>query len=336
MAIYLSRNVFILPDLLAKWPWKRNINPHHLQAKTESSAWIQGIIASTPPVQRAFALGNFELLASLAYPLENKDVLRAGCDLMNLFWLLDEYTDIVAPHEVQQVAMIVMDALRNPDKVRPSNECVVGEAARQFWKLSLKCASVGARRRFIDTFEKYTASLIQQAQDRVQKYVRGIDEYLDVRRQTAGVEPSVVILQFGLDLPDEVFEDPVVQRLTDTCTDMIMLSNDLYSYNVEQARGDDGHNIVTIVMHQEKIGLDEAMKWIDDYYSKLVCKFLNDLNYVPAFGEGFQSELERYLDGLGNWVRANDCWHFESHRYFAESGVDIQQSRKVVLLPRRF
>ena len=87
-------------------------------------------------------------------------------------------------------------------------------------------------------------------------------------------------------------------------------------------------------MHQENLSLNEAMKWIGDYYSKLVHKFLNDLRRVPYFGQEFQDEVIRYLDGLGNWVRANDCWHFESHRYFMTSGLEIQQSRTVVLLPR--
>lgn len=106
------------------------------------------------------------------------------------------------------------------------------------------------------------------------------------------------------------------------------------SYNIEQARGDEGHNIVTIVMHNNNLGLSEAMSWIDKYHAKLVDNFLNDLHDVPSFGEKYQSGVDHYLDGLGNWVRANDCWSFESHRYFANDGLEIQRSRKVVLLPR--
>lgn len=50
---------------------------------------------------------------------------------MNLFFLFDEYTDVATPREVQNMAEIVMDALRNPDQARQVDECVVGEAARQ-------------------------------------------------------------------------------------------------------------------------------------------------------------------------------------------------------------
>jgi hypothetical protein len=162
--------IFFLPETLSKWPWKRSINPLYHQVKSESSAWIRSFNAFSPKAQRAFDLCDFsewclgrssvnsfrhrilDLLASLAYPLEQKgtflfspcssvtdtlslcsmlDVVRAGCDLMNLFFLFDEYTDVADPNEAQRLAAIVMDAIRNPDKPRPLGECVVGEAARQ-------------------------------------------------------------------------------------------------------------------------------------------------------------------------------------------------------------
>ncbi|KAG6895319.1 hypothetical protein C0993_009725, partial [Termitomyces sp. T159_Od127] len=328
------QSVFILPETLANWPWKRDINPYYVEVKAESSAWIRNFTISTPGVQQSFDAGDFDLLGALAYPLESKDVLRAGCYLMKLFFLFDEYTDVATPHEAQEQANIVMDAIRNPDKERPIGECVLGEAARQFWILSSKFACDGARRRFVETFEEYTASVVQQAEDRAQNYIRNVDDYLRVRRNTIGVKPSLVILQFGLNLPDGVFEDPVIQKLSTACVDMISIDNDLCSYNIEQARGDEGHNIVTAVMHSENLGLNEAMRWIGNYHAKLACNFLNDLRDVPSFGDKFQGGVERYLNGMANWVTANKCWHFESHRYFAESGLAIQQSRKVVLLPR--
>ncbi|KAG6859946.1 hypothetical protein C0995_001480 [Termitomyces sp. Mi166 len=329
-----SESVLILPDLLAEWPWKRKTNPHYPQAKAESSIWIRSFNAFTPYAQRAFDLCDFNLLASLVYPLESKAVLRAGCDFFNFVFLFDEYTDVATPHETQQMVTMVMDALRNPDRTRPAGECVVGEVARQFWNLSLKCACGGAQRRFIEAFDEYTTGVIQEVQDRAQNYLRNIDEYLALRRRTVGVMPSITFLQFELDLPDKIFEDPVVQRLTNICVEMTILSNDVYSYNLEEARGGERHNLVTVVMHHVNIGLNEAMRWIEDYNSKLVQDFLNDFDNIPSFGEEFQDDVNRYLDGMATWVRGNDCWSFEGGRYFAGNGLEYLQSRKAVLLPR--
>lgn len=40
-----------------------------------------------------------------------------------------------------------------------------------------------------------------------------------------------------------------------------------------------------------------------------------------------------YVDGLGQWVRGNDDWTFESHRYFGDKGLEIQKTRLMTLLP---
>ncbi|KAG6852845.1 hypothetical protein C0991_008616 [Blastosporella zonata] len=212
------------------------------------------------------------------------------------------------------MAAVVMDAIRNPQKLRPDDECVVGEAARQFWERSMLYASESSRRRFIETFDNYTASVVQQAHDRAENHIRGIDDYFVVRRDTIGARPSFVVLTFALNLPDEVFVDPMIQKVTNACIDMLILGNDLCSYNVEQARGDDSHNIITIVMHQKKIGLHDAMNWISEYHSMLEKDFMDGINSIPSFKHALDNELKRYVDGLGNWVRANDCWSFESQK----------------------
>ncbi|KAG5335594.1 hypothetical protein C0989_000920, partial [Termitomyces sp. Mn162] len=94
-----------------------------------------------------------------------------------------------------------------------------------FWKLSMRYASEGASRRFIESIDEYTASVVQEAEDRAQSYIRSIDEYFHVRRKTVGVKPSLALFQFGLNLPDDVLEDPIIERLTNACIDMIILDN---------------------------------------------------------------------------------------------------------------
>lgn len=51
---------------------------------------------------------------------------------MNLFFIIDEHSDVEGQDVVRQMADIVMDALRNPDQPRPEGEWVGGEATRQY------------------------------------------------------------------------------------------------------------------------------------------------------------------------------------------------------------
>lgn len=82
-----------------------------------------------------------------------------------------------------------------------------------------------ARHRLIKNLESCTTAIAQQAQDRALDYIRDIDEYLPVRRETIGAIPALIILEFQLNLPDRFFEDPVIRRLNNACVDLIILSN---------------------------------------------------------------------------------------------------------------
>ena len=51
--------------------------------------------------------------------------------MMQALFTLDGFTDVEPAPVVREIASIVMDALRNPDKPRPAGEVVLGEIARQ-------------------------------------------------------------------------------------------------------------------------------------------------------------------------------------------------------------
>lgn len=161
-----------LPDTLVSWPWPRTINPHYEDCKRESSAWAESFHAFGPKAQAAFNKCDFsrsrsskqrissptytriylDLLASLAYASLDRGKIqslaiylghtayadlhsagcRVGCDLMNLFFIFDEWSDVSSAHETRVQADVIMAALREPHKPRPSDEWVGGEVTRQY------------------------------------------------------------------------------------------------------------------------------------------------------------------------------------------------------------
>lgn len=58
--------------------------------------------------------------------------LRTGCDLMNVFFVVDEYTDVESTEMVREMIGIVIDALHNPEKPRLEGEVLLGELTRQY------------------------------------------------------------------------------------------------------------------------------------------------------------------------------------------------------------
>jgi hypothetical protein len=50
---------------------------------------------------------------------------------MNVFFVIDEYTDVESADVVREMVDIVIDAMNNPHKLRPKDEILLGEVTRQ-------------------------------------------------------------------------------------------------------------------------------------------------------------------------------------------------------------
>ncbi|KAF8871974.1 isoprenoid synthase domain-containing protein [Infundibulicybe gibba] len=269
---------FRIPDLLRNWPWPRQLNPHYSVCNAESIAWCEALGAFSPKSQVAFNSCAIGLLAGLAYPLLDKAGLRVGCDLTNLLYMFDEYSDITVPSSVRQQADIVMDALHHPHMARPVGEWVGGEATRQFWENAIETATPAFQQQFKDAFKAYTDGVVQEAEDRAHNHIRDIKGYFTLRRDTSAMSPCLTVCAVHMDLPDHVLADPTIQKLTLACFDIVIIGNDLYSYNVERALDDDDHNLVKVVMHEQGSTLEEAVAWISRLNDDLIEVLLEEYN----------------------------------------------------------
>lgn len=80
-----------------------------------------------------------------------------------------------------------------------------------------------------------------------------------------------------------------------------------------QSRGDDEHNLVTVVMNELGLGIQAAFDWIELLYDEMGHRFMTKYMELCR-GQNNEPGLDkqiRYADALGNWVRANDQWSFE-------------------------
>ncbi|KAI0058754.1 terpenoid synthase [Artomyces pyxidatus] len=235
-----------------------------------------------------------------------------------LFFVFDDYTDQADGDGVQAYVDIVLDALENPSKPRGT----------------IKSASPQSQRHFIESFTDYANAVIQEAIDRAHGHVRTIDSYLALSRLTAGPYPSFFPCELRLDLPDDVIHHPSIANMARLVVESIVLTNDVYSYNIEQSAGHGGHNIIKIVTRELGVNVDGAMDWVNRYHTEVLAQFLECRHKIPSFGNELDGQVEKYIQGLESWVRWIDCWSFESGRYFGGKGLEIQKLRVVELLPK--
>jgi len=167
---------YTIPGLLRNWPWKRQLSPYYVAAKRESSDWVRSLRPFSQNGQRTFdacdlsqcllspsshqdliAFCLIDLLASLTYSRRDRgtysivvllvhvtdastEFVRLGCDLMNFYFVYDEYTDVSNPEVVKDLGVSVLNAMKYP--FQPSDQThllanMIGEYVQVLWFLLL-------------------------------------------------------------------------------------------------------------------------------------------------------------------------------------------------------
>jgi hypothetical protein len=95
-----------------------------------------------------------------------------------------------------------------------------------FWLRGLQTASNTAKRRFIRSYEDYVRAMTQEAQDRQHKSVRkSMAAYLELRRYTGAIKPSLDLLLLPLEISDELLDSPTVKELEMIAIELIAVAN---------------------------------------------------------------------------------------------------------------
>ncbi|KAF9444722.1 terpenoid synthase [Macrolepiota fuliginosa MF-IS2] len=328
-------DTFTIPLPLARLPWTRQLSEDYAEAKAESSAWIESFKPFEGKSLEAFRSCNFSLLGSLFYAPREKALVRLGCDFINMASVLDEYTDIEDKSGTQNM-VTAMDVMRNPNEPRPEGESCVGAIARDFF-LRLRAhvpPDAPCLQHFFDAWENYISAVVQEVEDRSKDTpYQTFEDYRRLRRHSSAGGPCFALLEFGLDIPEEVYKHDLLKSIREKAADILALHNDICSYAMEKSRGISAHNAIEIIIHERGISLQEAMDWVGNYCSDLVDGFLHDITTLPSWELETGEKVSMYVNGLGQMLRGSDDWHFESDRYLGSKGSEIRQTRTVTILP---
>ncbi|KAF8872565.1 hypothetical protein BD779DRAFT_1679622 [Infundibulicybe gibba] len=96
----------------------------------------------------------------------------------------------------------------------------------------------------------------------------------------------------------------------------------------KQAVGEDGHNLVRVVMHEQGSTLEEAVAWISRLNDELVEVFLEEYERVPTqWGSPtLDAHVAEYILGIAYWLRGNEAWSYEGERYFGKEGLEVKRT----------
>jgi hypothetical protein len=106
-----------------------------------------------------------------------------------------------------------------------------------FWeRFKSGTGDLGVRERFVAAMQDYCHGALQQVWDCSTSKSRDLEDLLAVRRSSISVLPLYALVGFGhqLDVPTRVFEDDSIKQIRALGLDIILIQNDILSYQKEE------------------------------------------------------------------------------------------------------
>ncbi|EJD40956.1 terpenoid synthase [Auricularia subglabra TFB-10046 SS5] len=326
---------FVLPDLLTLSSGMQHAvasNPHYDAAAAQSRAWIVSHDVLSERKLAVFGKGDFERLASRAFPYAGPDELRTLCDFVNVLFVIDEATDSQNGVDAQHTADTCMRALEDPSW---DDGSALAQIMHEF-RARLRPIGGNALRRFIQHFGSYLGYVVEEATNRERGAILGLKEYQALRRENSGCRPYYALIEYalGIDLPEAVYENKHFSRFYWASVDMACYANDVYSYAAEYAQGLDDCNVVTVLMHAKGLSLQATSDYIGAYYEKLLQRYTaaKAALLATSFGDpAVDADVARYAHAMDYWPMGNLVWSFETKRYFGDKHVQVFETLSVPL-----
>ncbi|KIY47372.1 terpenoid synthase [Fistulina hepatica ATCC 64428] len=325
----------ILPDLVSHCKFDIRISRFRKLITSETKRWLfYGDNRLTGKRRDAFHGLNAGLLTAMCYPDAGYSQLRVCNDFLTYLFHLDNLSDDMDNNSTTTTADVVLNTLYHPHTYHTPAR--VGKLAKDLYRRILPTASPGCQQRFIETMDFFFQSVTQQALDRKNGEIPDLESYIALRRDTSGCKPCWALIEYAnnLDIPDEVMDHPVIRNLGEAANDLVTWSNDIFSFDVEQSKGDT-HNMIPVVMNDRGLDLQSAVDFVGELCRQCIDRFVTERTQLPSWGPEIDRDVNVYVEGLASWIVGSLHWSFESERYFGKRGHDVKNTRIVTLSPRR-
>jgi NRPS condensation-like uncharacterized protein len=105
-------------------------------------------------------------------------------------------------------------------------------------------------------------------------------------------------------------------------------AQDIFSYGVERSKGDT-HNMIVIAMHHNNLEFYAAVEYVAQMCREALDRFIGLKQEIPTWGHVVDRDVEKYVQGLTDWIAGILYWSFETERYFGKSVRKVKMTRVV-------
>ncbi|RGP69189.1 terpene synthase metal-containing [Fusarium longipes] len=304
-ALKQSKTTVVLPDLFKGFVVENpRINTSYETVKPISEQWLSEKCQFSPRMKKRVEFCDFALFISIAAPDAPSEKLKTMCDWGNWVFPFDDLFDEGSLKNAQRQAQHVVDSLMADmlGKTFSKKKLRVVQAHDDIFRRVSEGSTAGARRRFALAMRDYTDGVIHHVKHFSSNNIPSIEEMLRTRRLSSGVTPLYHLVEFAHDiqLPDEVFENPVIQTLERLGVDFVLLKeeNDDCPFSMVAS--------CRMVGQSPQQAFDTVGALLEERYRE----WETVVGQLPSWGREIDAQVARYIEGIQNVVQANVTWRY--------------------------
>lgn len=239
--------VVVIPDLFTSFlATPPLLNPYYRSVRADSEQWLTNNWQCDEKARKKVSAIDFSYFCAILAPKASHDRFRLICDWGNWVFPFDDlFDDGDLREDVERAVLMIERLLDAMQDAKAPTPLPTGAEAEQrlvdchtnIWeRLQSGTENSGVRERFMCAMQDYCQGALQQVQDCSTSHSRDPEDLLTVRRSSIGALPLYALVEFGhqLDIPKRVFEHDSIQKINILGVDLILIQNDILSYQKEE------------------------------------------------------------------------------------------------------
>lgn len=301
-------------------------NPDRAGARDRNLAWVRKHqLITSEEMARRYRFSQVAELSAYTYPDAVGEDLDLAFDIMGWFFLFDDQFDV--PHGTVPTAAIaaceqLIDLLHQPPDTSPAlGSAPIVAAFADCWRREAHGMTQHWQRRAAANWVAYLEGNLTEEADRRAHTSPNSEQRMHSHRRSGGVRPSFDLGErvAHCEIPPMAWHSTLIESLRLCAGDSILVVNDFYSLEADEARGDP--NLVTCLMAEHSYSRDQALHAVRDLHDHIVDRFLALSSKVPEFcralalTESESADVTCYVECLRRWIRGNYDWSRSNGRY---------------------
>ncbi|CAM6103980.1 unnamed protein product [Calypogeia fissa] len=238
----------------------------------------------------------------------------------NCVKFLDEGEGVDRAHALHCLQMKLDEATLRPGTLYDSSSPAVHplcKAFRDLWAQVYQTMLADSLRRWVLLVQDLLLGNAREVRARKYNTIPSVDEYIASRKDTIATNVCMALVDFAnkVQIPNEIFYCPEMQRFRNALADVALCINDLWSFKKEALFGDI-HNLVILLSKKQDCSYAEAGKQVGKMILHAVAEMeeaISDLTKVTP--PEYQHALSRWFVAARNLARGCNQWHANSGRY---------------------